>query len=59
MSPGQGCAANDFSRGGPIASVNTADIELEPRLDATCSKLYFRRVPAGQPNDAGQIYVAE
>jgi hypothetical protein len=51
--------ANDFSRGGLLEGVNTADLELEPWIDATCSRLYFRRVPAGQPNDPGQIFVAE
>lgn len=52
-------SANDFAKGGELIGVNTAADELEPWIDATCSKLYFRRAPAGQPNDAGQIFVAE
>ena len=49
----------DFDAGGLIADIATADDELEPSIDATCSKLYFRRVPQGTPNDPGQILVAE
>jgi len=49
----------NFQAGGLIKSLDTDDDEVEPWIDATCSKLYFRRVPAGQPNAAGQIYVAE
>ncbi|MBV8762658.1 MAG: hypothetical protein JO257_35560 [Deltaproteobacteria bacterium] len=33
--------------------------ELEPWIDATCSKLYFRRVTVGQSGDPGTIFVAE
>ena len=49
----------EFGPGGLIASITTADDEVEPWISATCSKLYFRRIPAGSPNDPGQIYVAE
>lgn len=48
-----------FAEGGPVAGVNTRDDEVEPWINETCSKLYFRRTPAGQPNDPGTIYVAE
>lgn len=49
----------DFAPGGLIASVTTQHDEVEPWIDGTCSKLYFRRIPAGSPNDPGQIFVAE
>jgi hypothetical protein len=49
----------EFGPGGLIAKITTADDEVEPWIDATCSKLYFRRIPAGSPNDPGQIFVAE
>jgi hypothetical protein len=49
----------EFAPGGLIAGVTTADDEVEPWINATCSKLYFRRTPAGNPNDPGQIFVAE
>jgi hypothetical protein len=49
----------EFAPGGLIASTTTSDDEVEPWINATCSKLYFRRVPAGSPNDPGQIFVAE
>lgn len=49
----------NFQTAGFLADLNTDDDELEPWIDAMCSKLYFRRVPAGQPNAAGQIFVAE
>jgi hypothetical protein len=49
-----------FDVGGPIASVNTPDAdEVEPWIDATCTKLYFRRVATGQSGDPGTIFVAE
>ena len=49
----------DFAPGGLIASVTTQHDEVEPWIDGTCSKLYFRRIPAGSSNDPGQIFVAE
>jgi hypothetical protein len=49
----------EFALGGLITSVETGDDEVEPWINATCSKLYFRRIPAGSPNDPGQIYVAQ
>jgi hypothetical protein len=49
----------DFASGGVLAELATADDEVEPWIDATCSKLYFRRVPAGSPNAPGTIFVAE
>ena len=52
--------ARDFGPGTPLDdTVNTSDDEVEPWIDATCSKLYFRRIPQGQPNAAGTIFVAE
>lgn len=49
-----------FDAGGAVASVNTPDHdELEPWIDATCSKLYFRQVAVGQSGDPGTIFVAE
>jgi hypothetical protein len=49
-----------FDAGGAIASINTPDgDEVEPWIDATCEKLYFRRVAAGQSGDPGTIFVAE
>jgi len=52
-------ALREFGPGGLIQDITTADDEVEPWIDATCSKLYFRRIPAGSPNDPGQILVAE
>ena len=52
-------ALREFAPGGLIADINTADDEVEPWINATCSKLYFRRIPSGSPNDPGQIFVAE
>jgi hypothetical protein len=49
----------EFATGGLIASITTTDDEVEPWINGTCSKLYFRRIPAGSPNDPGQIFVAE
>jgi hypothetical protein len=49
----------EFGPGGLIASIATTDDEVEPWINDTCSKLYFRRIPAGSPNDPGQIFVAE
>lgn len=49
----------EFGPGGLIPDITTADDEVEPWIDATCSQLYFRRIPAGSPNDPGQILVAE
>ena len=41
-------------------AVDTPDHdELEPWIDATCAKLYFRRVTVGQSGDPGTIFVAE
>lgn len=51
--------ANDFGAGGLVDGIDSGDDEIEPWIDATCSKLYFRRRSAGQPNDPGQIFVAE
>jgi hypothetical protein len=52
--------ARDFGPGTPLDdTVNTSDDEVEPWIDGTCSKLYFRRIPQGQPNAAGTIFVAE
>lgn len=52
--------ARDFGPGSLLDDIiNTADDEVEPWIDATCSKLYFRRIPQGQPNAAGTIFVAE
>lgn len=49
-----------FDAGGMIAGINTPDHdELEPWIDATCSKLYFRQVAVGQSGDPGTIFVAE
>ena len=45
--------------GGSVTIVNTDDDEVEPWINADCSKLYFRRIPADSPNDAGRIFVAE
>jgi hypothetical protein len=45
--------------GGGIAGINTVDDEVEPWTNADCSKLYFRRIRADSPNEAGQIFVAE
>ena len=33
--------------------------EVEPWIDGTCTKLYFRRVTVGQSGDPGTIFVAE
>jgi hypothetical protein len=52
--------ARDFGPGNLLDDiVNTDDDEVEPWIDATCMKLYFRRIPQGQPNAAGTIFVAE
>jgi hypothetical protein len=50
-----------FDTGGGVVGgmVNTGDSEVEPWINANCSKLYFRRIPAVTPNEAGQIFVAE
>jgi hypothetical protein len=45
--------------GGGVTGVNTPDDEVEPWINSACTKLWFRRVPAGMSNEAGQIYVAE
>ncbi|HUS31767.1 MAG TPA: hypothetical protein VMZ53_24865 [Kofleriaceae bacterium] len=45
--------------GGGISTVNTNDDEVEPWINADCSQLYFRRIPAETPNEAGQIFVAQ
>ena len=49
----------EFGPGGLIPDITTANDEVEPWINATCSKLYFRRIPAGSSNDPGQILVAE
>ena len=52
--------ARDFGPGTLLDDiVNTDDGEVEPWIDATCAKLYFRRIPSGQPNAPGTIFVAE
>ncbi|HEY5922770.1 MAG TPA: hypothetical protein VIV11_13915 [Kofleriaceae bacterium] len=52
-------ALREFAPGGLIEGITSSDDEVEPWITATCSKLYFRRIPSGSPNDPGQIYVAE
>jgi hypothetical protein len=53
-------AQRAFHPGGYIDGVNTPDDEVEPWIDGTCSKLYFRRIPRGQAGvDPGTIFVAE
>jgi hypothetical protein len=50
-----------FDVGGAVGGmIDTPDHdEVEPWIDATCSKLYFRRVTVGQSGDPGTIFVAE
>ena len=39
--------------------VNTGNDEVEPWINADCSKLYFRQIPAEAPTDPGRIFLAE
>jgi hypothetical protein len=57
----QDTESRTFDEGGGLVGgmVNTDDNEVEPWINADCSKMYFRRVPAVTPNEAGQIFVAE
>lgn len=50
-----------FDVGGAISGmIDTPDHdEVEPWIDGTCSKLYFRRMTVGQSGDPGTIFVAE
>ena len=50
-----------FDAGGAVQDmIDTPDHdEVEPWIDATCSRLYFRRVTVGQSGDPGTIFVAE
>lgn len=45
--------------GGLVAGIDGEGDEVEPWINGDCSKLYFRRIPADTPNEAGQIFVAE
>jgi hypothetical protein len=45
--------------GGLVAGIDDEGDEVEPWINGDCSKLYFRRIPADTPNEAGQIFVAE